>query len=412
MNRRQFFALAAASSQYRVSAPGVTALVGGRLFDGTGAPPIPDSVVVISDGSIRAAGPRANVKVPPAARVIDIEGRTVLPGFVDLHFHYSPRTAEATLPSRFLLNGVTTVRDMGNWIEHNRQAVEKMQASGLPVPRFLQTGPHLDGSNPAYPNDAIVILDQMDAERETRKLLEKGATSIKVYFRLPLTLMKTVLDTAHAQKVHVTGHLEIVDVREAIKIGLDGVEHTPSVGIALIPPPEAEAYRQAILRSNDARRSGRYAMWEKIDVDSRAARELIQLMISRGVYLSPTIAVFETKGEKQPQSLRNMAAFTAAFRRAGGRLVVGSHGSVPNAELGWAFHRELETFVEAGLSPAEALVAATSAGAAALRLENVGVIRPGAIADLQVVGGDPLTNIRDTRRIEMVVHEGAVLRRD
>ena len=91
--------------------------------------------------------------------------------------------------------------------------------------------------------------------------------------------------------------------------------------------------------------------------------------------------------------------------------MVGSHGSVPNAETGFAFHRELEAYVEAGLSPAQALVAATRAGAEALRLDDVGTIRPGKVADIVVVAGDPLTNIRDTRKIKLVIREGMVLDR-
>ncbi len=389
--------------------------LGGTLFDGTGAAPVSDAAVVVRGNRIVAAGPRAKVSVPAGARVISAEGRTILPGFIDLHFHFSPRQTP-WLPSQFLINGVTTVRDMGNWIEHIGEALDKVRAGSLPLPRFLMSGPHLDGTNPAYPNDAIVVLDAMDAERETNRLIDKGATSIKVYFRLPLSLMKTVVDTAHARGVHVTGHLEIVDIREAVKLGLDGIEHATSVGLALLPPPDAERYRQAVLKSNDARRKGRYEVWEKVDVGSREATELIRLLLARGVYLSPTIAIFElprkTLGNgEHPLSVRNMAAFTVAFQRAGGRLGVGSHGSVPNAETGFAYQRELEAYVEAGLTPAQALVAATRGGAEALRLKDSGVIRAGAVADLLVVGGDPLTNISDTRKIEMVVRDGLLLDR-
>jgi len=383
------------------------------LFDGTGAAPVRDPVVVIRGNRIEQVGPRDKVKVPEGARVLSTDGRTILPGFVDLHFHYSPRQSP-WLPVEFLLNGVTTVRDMGNWIEHNRQALEKVRAADLPLPRFLTSGPLLDGTDPAYPSDAVVLLDTMDAEREANRLIDAGVTSLKVYFRLPLTLMKTVLEVAHRRGVHVTGHLEVVDVREAVKLGLDGIEHATSVGIALLPPPEAERYRQAVLKSNDARRKGRYEIWEKLDIPSPETTALIRLLVARGVYLDPTIAVFEIvrkPGQDQPRSVRNMAAFAVAFQRAGGRLVVGSHGSVPNAETGWAYHRELETYVEAGLSPADALVAATRAGAEALRLKDVGTLRPGSAADLVVVGGYPLTNISDTRKIELVIRDGVVLDR-
>lgn len=383
------------------------------MFDGAGAALVRDSAVVIRGDRIVEAGPSGRVKIPGGAQVIPVEGRTILPGFIDAHFHFSPQESP-WLPALFLLNGITTVRDMGNWIEHDREALARMRAAGLPLPRFLMSGPLLDGANPAYPTDAIVLLDTMDAGRETNALIDKGATSIKVYFRLPLTLMKTVIDTAHKRGVHVTGHLEVVDIREAVKLGLDGIEHATSVGIALLPPPEAERFRQAVLKDNAARGKGRYEVWDKVDLASPQATELVRLLVERGVYLDPTVAVFETAktaGADQPRAVRNMAAFAAAFRKAGGLLVVGSHGRVPNAELGFAYHRELETYVEAGLSPAEALVAATRAGAEALRIKDAGVIRAGNIADLVVVAGDPLTNISDTRKIEMVIHDGQILDR-
>lgn len=388
-------------------------LQGGTLFDGTGAAPVRDAVVVIRGDRIEQVGKRGQVSAPAGARVVSTDGRTILPGFVDLHFHFNPRR-NPWLAVEFLLNGVTTVRDMGNWIEHDREALAKLRAADLPLPRFLMSGPLLDGTDPAYPTDAIVLLDTMDAEREANRLIDAGATSLKVYFRLPLTLMKTVLEVANRRGVHVTGHLEVVDIREAVKLGLAGIEHATSVGVALLPPPEAERYRQAVLKSNDARRKGRYEIWEKLDISSPETAALIRFLVARGVYLDPTIAVFEVArkpGLEQPRSVRNMAAFAVAFQRAGGRLVVGSHGSVPNAEIGFAYHRELETYVEAGLSPADALVAATRAGAEALRLKDVGTIRVGNAADLVVVGGYPLSNISDTRKIELVIRDGVLLDR-
>ena len=259
-------------------------------------------MVVIRGDRIVAVGPRGQVATPAGARVLSTAGRTVLPGFIDLHFHFDLHRHPG-LPVAFLLNGITAVRDMGNWIEHDQEVLKKLRAYGL-----------------------------------------------------PLSLMKTVMEVAHWRGVHVTGHLEIVDVREAVNLGLDGIEHVTSVGLALLPPPEAERYRQAVLKNSEARRKGRYEVWEKVNVSSPRTQELIRFLVARGVYLDPTIAVFEiprrSLGDRQPRSVRNMAAFAVAFQRAGGRLVVGSHGSVPNAETGFAFHRELEAYVEAGLSPA------------------------------------------------------------
>ena len=141
----------------------VIVLQGGTLFDGTGAPPLDDAVVVIRGDRIVAVGRRGQVATPAGARVLSTAGRTVLPGFIDLHFHFDLHRHPG-LPVAFLLNGITTVRDMGNWIEHDQEVLEKLRAYGLPLPRFLMSGPLLDGPDPAHPRETIVLLDQMDAE--------------------------------------------------------------------------------------------------------------------------------------------------------------------------------------------------------------------------------------------------------
>lgn len=390
------------------------AIVGGTVFDATGELHR-DAVVLIRNQQIEAVGPAGEVSIPAEAERIDARGKFVLPGFVDLHFHFDPRSSP-WLPLVFLANGVTTQREMGNWIEDNQEWLAETRARNLPAPRLLFTGPLLDGPNPAYPDGSLVLLDEIDARRVTRELIDKGATSLKVYFRLPLTLMKAVLEEADHRQVPVFGHLEIVDARDAIQLGLDGIEHTTSLGRALLPAKASEAFRQAVLKDNAARGPGRYRVWAQVEAAGERAVALRKMMLQFGVVLDATLAVFEPArgvegNEEQWRAVRNMAEFTVRYHRDGGPVTIGSHGQVANAEPGFAYHRELEMHVEAGMTPAEVLQAATRAGAAALRLPDRGVLAAGKLADIVILDADPLDNISNVTRIHAVILGGEVLDR-
>jgi imidazolonepropionase-like amidohydrolase len=382
------------------------AIVGATLIDGRGGPPVADSVVVVRGERIVAAGPRASVRVPVGAEVFEARGMTLLPGLIDAHFHID---GDDPLPALFLSHGVTSVRDPGQWIE----AYDAARAAAAPVPRLFLTGPHLDSPPPAYPADSYVVRDEEEARLAVKKFAEQGATAFKVYFRLPVGLIRVVCEEAHRRGLPVTSHLEIVDAGDAIRAGVDGVEHVTSFGTAMLPARDAEKYRQAVLADNAARREGRYEVWSKADLGGPRARSIINLMVERGTYLSPTLAVFERRaGDKDTtdvhvRGFKQMLDFTARARRAGVRVVVGSHSAVPHAERGWAYHRELELLVEAGLTPMQAIVAATSENARFFRVaERLGSVEPGKLADLLLVEGDPLKDISRMRQVRRVMLGG------
>ena len=140
-------------------------------------------------------------------------------------------------------------------------------ADGLPGPRIFTTGPHIDGENPAYPADSVVARDPDEARRHAETSVAQGATALKIYFRLPMASARAVIDVCNARRIPCTAHLEILDARELIAAGLHGVEHITSFGISLVPRVKAEAYRQAVLRNNDARRDGRYRLFADADLD-------------------------------------------------------------------------------------------------------------------------------------------------
>ena len=384
------------------------AVVGATLIDGRGGPAVADSVVVVRGDRIVAAGTRASVRVPASAEVFEARGLTLLPGLIDAHFHID---GDDPLPALFLSHGVTSLRDPGQWIEAYDAA--SAASATAPVPRLFLTGPHLDSPPPAYPADSYVVRDADEARLAVKRFAEQGASAFKVYFRLPVGLIRVVCEEAHRRGLPVTSHLEIVDAGDAIRAGVDGVEHVTSFGTALLPAREAEKYRQSVLADNAARREGRYEVWNKADLDGPRAQAVIKLMVEHGTYLSPTLAIFERRaGDKDTTDVhlngyKKMLDFTARARRAGVRVVVGSHSAVPHAERGWAYQRELELLVEAGLTPMQAIVAGTSENARFFHVEErLGSVEPGKLADLLFVEGDPLKEIGVMRNVRRVMLGG------
>ena len=393
----------------KVAAPPATsviAIVGATLIDGRGGPVVTDSVVVIRGDRIVEAGKRETVKVPSGAEVFDAKGLTLVPGLIDSHFHID---GDDPLPALYLSHGVTSLRDPGQWIE----AYDAARKASAPVPRLFLCGPHLDSPPPAYPADSYIVRDADETRLAVNRFIDNGASAIKVYYRLPLALAKVAIETAHARGVPVMAHLEILDARDAIAAGIDGIEHATSFGTALLPLREAEKYRQAVLADNNARREGRYRVWNAIDLNTEQAKALFKLIVDRGVVVSPTLAVFERQpGDRETtgvhvHAFRQMEAFVGMANKAGAKIVVGSHSDVPHAKRGWAYQRELELLVESGLTPMQAIVAGTLENARYFHAaERLGSIESGKLADLILVEGDPSKNISNMRRIKRVMLNG------
>ncbi|ULQ51786.1 amidohydrolase family protein [Flavihumibacter fluvii] len=383
------------------------AIVGATIIDGYGGQPVLNGVVLVKGNSIENVGAADAVTIPKDAEIIDGKGMSVLPGFIDAHFHYDDMK---NLPALFLQHGVTSVRDPGEWIEtYNPERV-----SGKINPRLFLCGPHLDMFPPAYPEDAYVVRDSIEAVNAVLKNIHDGASAIKAYFRLPPDLIRIVCNTAHSKGIPVTAHLEITEAMEAIDAGLDGVEHITSFGLSLQPRRDAEKYRQLILSDNNARKQGRYAVWKTIDVHGPRADSLCKFLVRKGTFVSPTLGAFEYQPGKDStdtiklMGFNNMKSITGKMKKAGVRIVVGSHSNIPYAEPGWAFQREMELLVESGLTNSEVIVAATLENAHYFGIaDRLGSIEKGKIADLVLVKGNPLENISNARNIQKVMLNGA-----
>ncbi len=260
-------------------------------------------------------GKAESITAPAGAEIINAKGLYLLPGFIDSHFHLDNMHG---LPALFLQHGVTSVRDPGAWIE----AYDGERNTDTMIPRLFLAGPHLDAPNPAYPYDAYIVRDSLEAVTAVARQINQGASVIKVYFRLSPGLIHNVCMAAHKRGIPVTAHLEITEAMEAIECGLDGVEHITSFGLSLQPKREGEKYRQMVWADNNARKQGRYDVWSKIDVNSTMADSVAKYLVRKGTFISPTLGAFEYQpGKDGIDSVRliafnNMKAFTGKLKKA------------------------------------------------------------------------------------------------
>ena len=387
------------------------AITGVRIIDGNGGAPIENGSVVVINGKIAEVGTKDKIKIPQGASVVDGAGMSLLPGFIDAHFHID---GDDDLPGMFLQNGVTSIRDPGAWME----TYDSARKSNKPQPRMFLSGPHIDMFPPAYPADAYVVRDAEEAVTQVNRTADMGASMIKVYYRLPPSIIKEICIAAHKRGIPVSGHLETTEAMEAINAGLDGIEHITSFGLTLVSKKDGEKFRQAVMANNNARKDGRYTVWSKIDVNGQMVDSLVKFLVKKKTFVDPTLGAFEYRKEEGGQDgnvklngYNNMKAVTRLLRKGGVKIVLGSHSMIKYAEKGWAYQREMEIFSESGLSNAEIIVACTMENARFFRIaDRLGSIEKGKIADLVLVKGNPLAHISDAKNIQKVMLNGVWVR--
>jgi len=353
-------------------------LSGSTLIDGNGGPPQADVDVVVEEGRIKAVGPRGTILIPAGAMTLDLRGRTVLPGFINAHAHYTHVASNLYTWGR---EGVTTIRNLVcDWTEYQSCKAFISQGSDPRIPRVLFTGPCLDVPGGRWYGSAtnrIWLTSVADARRQTDFLLDQGVDLIKVYLEdgsawgescavMPPEMLRAIVETAHARKARVTAHVQVLRLLEmALDCGVDDVAH--SILDRLIP------------------------------------EDVIARMVQSAIYLVPTLEIYG------PGGFRTMGQ--ANLRRVvdGGVHVALGTDFEPGLQTGMP-SIEMQLMREAGLTPMQTIVAATKHGAHVCGLEaEVGTVEPGKIADLLVVDGDPLAdmNVLKNKRI-LVIHNGLI----
>ena len=429
--------------------PDGIALLGATLIDGTGGPPLAESAVVIRRGHIESVGSRADFQLPERTSEVDLTGRWIMPGLVDAHVHLvDPQAGVARWSmTRYLAWGVTTVRDMHGPLRSALAVRREMARGWRPGPRVYSAGSMLDGAPATYP-DAVVARTAKDARRGVDRLVTAGTDLVKVYTRLDRTLIGPLLDEARTFNLPVAGHLGLTDAVTAARRGLTSIEHLSGIPEAALedPSPIFAAHERSF-----------FAGWTAFErawggLDSAALGRVAGVLAARNVIVVPTLVLHETLSRlddpatlgdtmlaavpEEEQRRWNVADIIdragwtrgdfAAFRRArpaqdlflrtfyakGGRIAVGTDAANQMLIPGYAAHLELQLLVRAGLTPGEAISAATRTGALLLRVDSLGLVAPGKVADLMVLNRDPLADIRNTLAIERVISRGRMLSPD
>ncbi|MFB3068410.1 MAG: amidohydrolase family protein, partial [Acidobacteriota bacterium] len=407
---------------------------GGTLIDGTGAPPVANAAILIENGRIQQIGKQGEFNIPAGSRVIQADGKYIIPGLIDSHVHYDM----PWLHRLYLANGVTTVRDLGGSIERLMTLRQEIAVGNILAPRLFISGVPI--------NPGSVRAMNLDSAREMATMLvEAGVDGIKVTGYTSDEL-REIVEVAHANGLIVYGHTgpkrggRAPGARLAVEAGLDGIEHAlgvleDSMGKDVTVPADYDPEsRDHIFRFWYGR------MYT--EVDSSKVDSLIQLMVENNVYFAPTLVNFERNfvlrntpeletdpalqyiPEDEPprfgpfgsadrenwrKTLDMMKEITGKFQKAGGLLIAGTDS--PGAALpGWSVHQEMELFVQAGISPMEALQAATLNNARVLNKQrDLGTLEPGKYADLVILDADPLEDITHTQEIHLVIKDGLVL---
>jgi len=416
------------------AAPSVVVIEGGTLIDGTGAPAVSGTRILIEDGRIQEVGQPGDLSIPAGAHVIDAAGKYIIPGLIDSHVHYDM----PWLHRLYLANGVTTVRDLGTSIERIVTLRQEISVGNILAPRMFVSGMPI---NPG----SVRAMNLSSSKEMAEKLVEAGVDGIKVTGYTTEEL-REIVEVAHANGLIVYGHTgpkrgnRGPGARLAIEAGLDGIEH--ALGIledamdqAVPVPADYDPF--------DSSHIFRYwygRMHSVVNPDT--VDELVRLMVEEDVYFAPTLNNFmrnfvqrntpevesdpnlkyipedepdrfgrftEEDRQEWRKTMELMKEATYKFHEAGGLLINGTDS--PGAALpGWSVHQEMELFVEAGLTPMEALLTTTLNNAKVLNKENeLGTVEPGKFADLVILDADPLQNITNTQEIHLVIKDGLVL---
>ena len=443
--------------------PATLVITHATVIDATGAPPQRNSTVLIDGTQISAVGPDSSLEIPTGARVIDATGKFLIPGLADMHIHLMG-AGEPTGSREFILplliaNGITTVRDMGGDVAQLKKLKKEIDSGDQLGPQIIFTGPYLDGNPPSF-QPSIVVVTSAEADAAVHKLKAEGVDFIKVQSRLKPDAYFAIAEAARKENIRFVGHVpDSISVAQASDAGQASIEHLTGILLAcssreaelrqqqLNPPPRKETPRQTSLRQR---------AWQQAVLNSYSpekARQLYAKLLANHTWQVPTLPLLielafltpatdrandpnlkyipqnlqriwkqgraESLANKTPGDFLLRAKLVEAslkavhdMHAAGIPMMAGTDSTAPNLVPGFSLHDSLADLVRAGLTPMEALQAATSKHAEFLNRSNEqGTIAPGQRADLVLLGANPLADIHNTENIQAVILKGKYLDR-
>lgn len=381
---------------------GTIALINGTLIDGTGKEPLKNSVVIVKENKITSVGKVGTIKIPKEAKVINIKGKTILPGIINAHAHVFYFHIKDGYPQYSLENwaksGVTTILDLAygedaRIYSHVKSLMKKPEST-----RLLTSGPMLTEPQ-GYPvakweaeSGFIELKSTEHAQKTVENLIKAGAPVIKfsreggavwqdVFPVMDDDKLKAIVETAHKYNKKVAAHvLWSSDLEKVLDAKVDIIAHM---------------------------------------INNLLTDDLIERMVEKNVYITPTIEVFyqatfafTAKPRKSPY-LKNIINNLRKFHAAGGKVALGTdffgNGHDKNIQFGMPTV-EMGFYLEAGMSPMEVIVSATKNAAYVCGMEDtLGTIEKGKIADIIVSNENPLENINALKDLYTVIHNGVII---
>jgi len=421
------------------SGAGVIALEGATLIDGSGGQPVRDALVLVKQGHIEAVARVNEIPVPRGARVVNLIGKTIIPGLIDAHAHVERWAAE-----RYLVWGVTAVRDLGALSTDSAIALKNdFDLGSVLGPRMLTSGAMIDGAPATYPT-ATAVRTAAEARRAVDLRAVAGADHVKIYTKFTADLLRPLLDEATTLRLPVAAHLGKIDALTAARAGVASLEHMAGVVAAASrdPAPYFRAHDQflrgwtveeigwAALDSASLARTARalaatrvaivptlvlHEMLSRLDNPTLLSRPGMEDVPAAAASVRDVAGLLRRTGWRgaELQAFRRSRArqnqFVREFKRAGGLIAAGSDAANQLIVPGLSLHEELGLLVAAGLTPVEAIAAATRKGAELLRADSLGRVAAGKVADLVVLDANPAANIAATRRVAWVMLRGRIL---
>ncbi|QXP56661.1 amidohydrolase family protein [Cellulophaga sp. HaHa_2_95] len=400
----------------------VKALVGGDIVDGLSDQILKDMTMIIEDGRIKTIGKRTDVEIPENATVIDVKGKTLIPGLWDMHAHSN----QVQWAPAYLAGGVTTIRDNGNELEFATAFRDAIAKDGALGPDILLSG-MTDG--PGVKGNGIIRARSAEEAKEVVDLYHKnGYEQIKIYTSIEPEILKVLAIEAHKVGMTVTGHVPaLVDnANKAVEDGMDMLSHYNRILAVLFPDKKISEL-------------GSYFM-AKNEITEEQINTAIAFYLKHGTVLDPTLGLgvirtmqegelmetiepdagkmayelFEGKrfrsglnairAEQAKKDIMKSAAVIGKFYKAGIPVVAGTDNFAP----GFGLFLELETYTKYGdLTPLQAIQTATIVPATAMgRGDETGTLEIGKEADIAILEKNPLENIENLRTVEAVVTNG------
>jgi imidazolonepropionase-like amidohydrolase len=427
------------------------------VIDATGAPAAPGMTVVFQDGAIRDIGKTPDISIPEGATVADGSGKFMIPGLWDMHIHlalvdHPGWTRKITLPL-LTANGIAGVRDTGGNLEELRRIQSEMAAGTIPMLHFVTPGSMLDGPGEPFPG-VVRVEDGASARKAVATLSEQKVDYIKVLSSLPREVFLAVADESRKRGLPLAGHQsQGITIAEISDAGQKCIEHLDGVllGCSSGETEIRAAIDEALKREDFGAFAGiRVRMLDTYDEQKASA--LFRKFAGNGTWQAPTLTflrvqaslhdagdIASTNLKYVPKAMREKwleaaaarkvsdadrelgkrryrknLELVAAMKKAGVGVLAGTDSDGDTAFLvpGFSLHDELSNLVEAGLTPMEALLSATSEAARFLgREKSRGTLQKGMAGDAVLLDANPLDNIANTRRIHAVILGGKLMPR-